>query len=63
MDESTARIFSCGSASRAATLLPNEPSLLRFAAAVLMEIDEDWQTGKVYLSLETMNPRNRLIRS
>lgn len=40
--------------TRVATLFPNEASLLRLASAVLVETDEEWQTGKVYLSMETM---------
>lgn len=35
--------------TRVATLFPNEASLLRLASAVLMEMDEDWQTEKRYL--------------
>lgn len=35
--------------TRVATLFPNEDSLLRLATAVLMEIDEEWQTEKRYL--------------
>jgi putative transposase len=35
-----------------ATLFPNEASLLRLATAVVVEIDEEWQTGRVYLSME-----------
>lgn len=35
--------------TRVATLFPNEDSLLRLAGAVLMEIDEEWQTEKRYL--------------
>jgi transposase-like protein len=35
--------------TRVATLFPNEASLLRLATAVLMEIDEEWQTEKRYL--------------
>jgi len=27
--------------------------LLRLVSAVLSEISEDWETGKVYLSMET----------
>jgi len=38
--------------TRVATLFPNEASLLRLASAVLIEIDQEWQTGKVYLSIE-----------
>jgi len=37
--------------TRVATLFPNEASLLRLVAAVLMEITEDWETGKVYLDM------------
>ena len=36
--------------TRVATLFPNEDSLLRLVAALLMETSEEWQTGKVYLS-------------
>jgi transposase-like protein len=37
--------------TRVATLFPNEASLLRLVAAVLMEITQDWETGKVYLDM------------
>ena len=42
--------------TRVATLFPNEASLLRLVSAVLMEISEDWETGRNYL-----NMRERLI--
>ena len=35
-----------------AALFPNEASLLRLVTAVLMEISEDWETGKIYLNME-----------
>lgn len=38
--------------TRVATLFPNEESLLRLVSAVLSEISEDWETGKVYLNME-----------
>lgn len=38
--------------TRVATLFPHEASLLRLASAVLMEISEDWETGKAYLTLD-----------
>ena len=41
--------------TRLATLFPNEESLLRLVTAVIGEIDEDWATGKIYL---TMKPSN-----
>jgi transposase-like protein len=37
--------------TRVATLFPNEASLLRLVSAVLMEISEEWETGKVYLNM------------
>ena len=37
--------------TRVATLFPNEASLLRLVSALLMETSEEWQTGKLYLSL------------
>jgi len=38
--------------TRVATLFPNEKSLLRLVSAILMEISEDWETGKAYLKPE-----------
>lgn len=38
--------------TRVATLFPNEASLLRLVSAVLSEVTEEWETGKVYLNLE-----------
>lgn len=41
--------------TRVATLFPNEASLLRLVSAVLMEISEDWETGKTYLTFTTQS--------
>ncbi len=38
--------------TRVVRLFPNEASCLRLVTAILMEISEDWQTGKMYLSIE-----------
>ena len=38
--------------SRVAALFPNNASCLRLATAVVMEISEDWQTGKRYIKWE-----------
>ena len=38
--------------TRVATLFPNEASLLRLATAVIMEISEDWETGRIYINME-----------
>lgn len=35
--------------TRVVSIFPNEAALLRLATAVLMETDEEWQTGKRYL--------------
>ena len=35
--------------TRVAGLFPNESSLLRLVSAVLMEISEEWETGRRYL--------------
>ena len=37
--------------TRVATLFPNEASLLRLVSAVLNEVSDDWETGKVYLTM------------
>jgi transposase-like protein len=36
--------------TRVVTIFPSESSCLRLISAILMEIDEDWQTGRTYLS-------------
>jgi len=38
--------------TRVATLFPNEASLLRLASAVLSEISDEWETGKLYLNMK-----------
>lgn len=37
--------------SRVATLFPNEASCLRLVTAVLMEMSDEWETGRTYLRL------------
>lgn len=39
--------------TRVVCIFPNEASLLRLATAVLMETDDEWQTGKRYLPKAT----------
>ena len=39
--------------TRVASLFPNEASCLRLVTAVIMEISEDWQTGKAYIRWES----------
>jgi putative transposase len=38
--------------TRVATLFPNESSLLRLVSAVLTEISDEWETGRVYLTMQ-----------
>ena len=37
--------------TRVATLFPNPSSCLRLASAILMEVSEEWETGRRYLPL------------
>jgi len=39
--------------TRVVTLFPNEAALLRLASAILVEISEEWETGKVYLNMKS----------
>ena len=41
--------------TRVAGLFPNEASLLRLISAVLMELSEEWETGKRYLNMDAEN--------
>ena len=38
--------------TRVATLFPNDASLLRLVTAVLMEVSEEWETSRRYLSMD-----------
>lgn len=38
--------------TRVATLFPNEASLLRLVSAIVVEISEEWETGRKYLDME-----------
>nr|WP_082351231.1 transposase [Desulfuromonas soudanensis] len=37
--------------TRVATIFPNDASCLRLISAVLMEISEEWETGRIYLTM------------
>ena len=39
--------------TRVASLFPNEASLLRLVTALLAEHSEEWETGKIYLNMES----------
>jgi putative transposase len=41
--------------TRVAGIFPNEGSLLRLVSAVLMELSEEWETGKRYLNMNVEN--------
>jgi putative transposase len=41
--------------TRVVRIFPNEASLLRLTSALLREIDEDWETGKIYLNMQSDN--------
>lgn len=38
--------------TRVATLFPNDAALLRLVTAVLMEVSEDWETGRRYVTMD-----------
>jgi len=42
--------------TRVARVFPNESSLLRLVSALLAEISEEWETGKIYLGMVPSNP-------
>ena len=44
--------------TRVATLFPNEASLLRLVSAILSETSDDWETGKVYLTMQPPTTQN-----
>ena len=51
--------------SKAIRIFPNRVSCLRYACCILMEIDEDWQTGRKYMKMiedEDSNTDEDLIK-
>jgi transposase-like protein len=38
--------------TKVAGVFPNEESLIRLVGAILMDINEEWVTGKRYLTME-----------
>ena len=38
--------------TRVATLFPNEASCLRLVTAVVMETSDEWETGRIYLTMD-----------
>jgi transposase-like protein len=42
--------------TRVARVFPNEPSLLRLITALLCETSEEWETGKIYLNMQSQHP-------
>jgi transposase-like protein len=45
-----------GRRTRVVSIFPNDAACLRLISALLMEQDEEWQTGRVYLTFETEYP-------
>jgi putative transposase len=43
------------------SIFPNEAACLRLVSAILMEQDEEWQTGRIYIAFET--PPENLCRA
>jgi transposase-like protein len=39
--------------TRVARLFPNEASILRLVTALLSEISDDWESGKIHLNMQT----------
>jgi transposase-like protein len=42
--------------TRVARVFPNESALLRLITALLCETSDEWETGKIYLTMENHNP-------
>jgi transposase-like protein len=40
--------------TRVAMLFPNEASCLRLVSAIVMEISDDWQTGRTHIRLDNL---------
>ena len=38
--------------TRVVTIFPNEASLLRLTTALLAEVSEEWETGRIYIRMD-----------
>ncbi|CAC9442942.1 hypothetical protein BSPLISOX_2653 [uncultured Gammaproteobacteria bacterium] len=47
--------YSVKQRTKAAKIFANEDSCLRLVTAVVMEVSEQWQSSKAYLSLDNNN--------
>jgi putative transposase len=45
--------------TRVVGIFPNEAACLRLVSAILMELDDAWQVGRIYLNLETSEPPSK----
>lgn len=43
--------------TRVVSIFPNEASCLRLVSAILMEVSDDWESGRVYLTVESVIPQ------
>ena len=41
------------------SIFPNEAACLRLVSAMLIEYDEDWQTGRTYLTMQEEAPSSQ----
>jgi len=41
-------------------IFPNETSCLRLASAILMEFDDEWQVGRIYLTFQELSESPQL---
>ena len=39
--------------TRVVRVFPNQSACLRLVSAILMEISEDWETGRIYLNMDS----------
>lgn len=46
--------------TRVATIFPNTASCLRLVSAVAMEISDEWETGRMYLAIESITGSNEI---
>lgn len=42
--------------TRVVSIFPNETACLRLISAFLMEVNEEWQIDRIYLTIETNGP-------
>ncbi|MGI6433173.1 MAG: transposase [Sphaerochaetaceae bacterium] len=47
--------------TRVVGIFPNSDSYVRLVSSLLIEVDEEWQTGRAYISVQVLTEQKQII--